>query len=70
MLVCVAYLQDLEEICEDDEALAQSGKTPSDLCSMYLNCCPGQGVTELRTEDAVTVCLAYLHASLMKYGGR
>ena len=61
--------QGLEDIAEGDEALQQASKAASDLCNMYLNCCPGQGVASIRTEDAVLLCLSYCNASLQKFGG-
>ncbi|KAL6755823.1 putative RNA methyltransferase [Haematococcus lacustris] len=67
-LVVLGGTQELEAIVAGDAALAQAGKGAADLFSLYLNCCPGQATASIRSEDAAILCLAYLHASLLKYG--
>ena len=36
---------------------------------MYLNLCPLQGTSSIRTEDAVLMALGYLRPALLQYGG-
>lgn len=36
---------------------------------MYLNVCPGQGSSSIRTEDAVLLAVGYLRPALLKFGG-
>ncbi len=75
LIVCVGArlaAQSLEETVEEDEAFAQAGKAASDLFGLYINPVPRAGVApeQLQGADALTATLAYMHASLLKFGSR
>lgn len=52
----------LEDLFSKDSTTGS--KTPKEVFSMYINTCPGQGSRTIRTEEAILISLAYLHAAL------